>query len=183
MTWEIDSDDAAQWALRRLAAARQEIQRVNDAGQNEIDRIEFWMAEHRKGPQRDVAFFENRLMEWHRQNAEVFGKTRVYPSGTLKRSDITPKPVVANEPSFVRWATDSGHLELLKIEPRKAEIKKFAKVADDKVVDPSTGEVIPGLGASDAFILSTVSTESGEQPAWLPTPEGVVEPSHEDYDS
>jgi Bacteriophage Mu Gam like protein len=144
--WRIHSDREAAWALRKLAAALAETQRIAQAAADEIDALKAWRDAAVAGPQRDAAFFEAALVryrvELEGRNPEL-PKTYKLPGGVIARRKQPDQYQVTDEPTFVAWALDTGHEHLLHIEPRTTGLKAFT-ANDEGTLVTAEGEVVPG---------------------------------------
>lgn len=144
--WRIDNDELAAWALRKLAAAQEERDRIKRAAEAEKTRIDVWAADADRQVARDVDFFTARLVEYRRMlEAENPGLPKTYklPAGSICRRLGSESVVVEDPESFTGWALDSAR-EALRFSPDKALLKTWVRKDDGSVVSPD-GEVVPGV--------------------------------------
>lgn len=138
--WRVDGPGTAEWALRRLARAKRLIAEAEELAESERARIDMWLANERKRQERDVAFFEGALREFH---ASVLAedpkrKTLEFPMGVLKARKVSDSVRVVDEAAFRDFAEGNGRVELLniKVTPKLLAIRE-AVLKD--------GEPIPGV--------------------------------------
>ena len=144
----------ADWALRKLAQARNAIIQRAELKQAEIDRLNEWEAEANKADERTMEFFEGLLRDWHELQVEADprdeqawkhekNKTIKLPSGTLSVRKPT-RHIEVHQDDFMSWAEQHARFLLrVKYEPNKDAIKKLGE-QDGKPVT-ADGEVVPGV--------------------------------------
>jgi Bacteriophage Mu Gam like protein len=152
--WEITDASAADWALRKLAQARRQIIENQDLYAAEVGRLDSWLEEACRSPERDVEYFESVLRNWHEEqlqadpeDAEAWKrekkKTIKLPAGELSVAK-NPPSVEIDEEKFVPWALENQP-EWVKVE-RKVTRKPIANaVKEAGGIDLETGEVAPGV--------------------------------------
>lgn len=139
--FKIDGPGTASWALRKLGQARRQIVDNQDLYAAEVARLDEWVEDACKAPERDVAFFEGLLRDWHEEQlaADPKRKTVSLPGGQLVAAKNPDSMVIDNE-TFMPWALeDKPEWVRTKHEPDKAAIKKACGV------DAETGEIAPGV--------------------------------------
>lgn len=158
----ITNDETAAKMMRRLRGITARRNRIAAFVQAEVDRIEAWAAEM-DGPLRDDA---DTITGWLQEYAlHVRSRT----DGKVKRLD-TPFGTVATKVTAGGWekADPDALLEWAKAHAVRlvdftaafnlSRAKGDLKAEDDgSIVDPLTGEVVPGLKAKPARVTATVS--------------------------
>lgn len=160
--WSIDSTDAANWALRKLARARASIAEVERQAEVERARIDDWVAGERRRGERDVSFFEGALVAWHaeRLGADPDARTIRLPAGTLSARKAPDSWKAQDEAAFLAWAeANRPALVRVKREPNIADAKRVLEARGPGVVDPQTGEIVPGLVVEVGGLTFKVSTD------------------------
>lgn len=163
--WAIDGDATATWALRRLAAARAELARIEDRHADERNRLDRWATDASRGPLHDAEFFTGKLIDYRRQLEAADPKLRAtypLPGGSVKRRKGSQQVEVTDEASFVEWATANAP-RLLAVAPSKAAIREALVVTDEEtgiLVDPATGEQVPGVTRPRGADTYSVTTEA-----------------------
>lgn len=144
--WRIHSDREAAWAMRKLAAAVAETERVTQAAADEIDALKAWRDAALAGPTHDAEFFEAALvayrLELEERNPEL-PKTYKVPGGVIARRKRPDTYRVTDETAYVAWALEYN-ADLLRIESRLSELRTFADAGDGRLVD-RWGQVVPGV--------------------------------------
>lgn len=163
--FRIDGPKTAEWALRKLAQARRRQQDARELADAEIGRINEWLTTEQARYDGDAQFFEGLLVRWHHEvlDAEPDRKTIELPAGTLKARKQPDQwdydPRVVGE-----WLAEHQRGDLIRVtvELDKPAIKKEFTAAipagEDVglVVDPTTGEEIPGLSVTRGEIRFSV---------------------------
>lgn len=164
-TWSIDGPNEAGWAMRKLARALREEQRIVDQANDRIGLIEQWRDQAVKAPRRDAEFFAGKLAEWRRlleETGEIDAqRDRTYrlPEGTIARRKSRDTVEWTDPDLFQQWVdtVEEPDLVAVTVKPRADELHKriasgrFATVADPDrdnelvVVDTATGEQVPGV--------------------------------------
>lgn len=134
--------------IRRRQTDLRMIADVEAAVERERRRWEAWAADRTAGLRREVARIETSVEAWIRGDGRLtlptpYGVTPKLrpPRGSIEFTDAD---------AFVAWALKNEYLGLLKIEPKKAEVKKMAP--EPKPDDPQRvrlladeDEVVPGV--------------------------------------
>lgn len=146
--FKIENIEQANWAVRKIAAARAAIREREELARAEIERIKRWLEDETQELQRDIEFFEGLLKEYHvKQLAkDSKAKTIKLPYGVLKMRKQQPK-IERNDEQLKAWAKENKPDVLIPQEPKLdwAGLKKVLKIAGDKMIDPDTGEAVPGV--------------------------------------
>lgn len=163
--WRPADNDAAEWAMARLAEIERELSKINHEHDAWAERVE----QSRRNATRSLSyrarFFTEALrgyaLDWHAQAPDLRGTLHL-ASGVVKTT--TPrKPTVQIVPAaraeLVAWlrTLDAGKVAEAKAlketdpEPMISGVRKLVearKAGDDwVVVDPTTGEKVPGVVA------------------------------------
>jgi hypothetical protein len=154
----------ADWALRKLAQAREQIKEADELFNAEKERLDRWYDDATSGPLHDIVYFESILREWHDglitadpDDAEAWKKekrkTVPLPAGKLALGK-TPVSIEVDDDTFIPWALDHRpDWVRTKHEPIKAEIKQAGGV------DAETGEIAPGVTVMPAELRWKAVTE------------------------
>lgn len=159
-----DSESKANWGLRelgKLRARQGEIQRLAAEQRALIDE---WAERQTGALDHDVRHFEGALADYWRREldaqlepliaqgltfdeawAKLKRKSRELPGGILRATKGRASVVLEDPTSFVNWARDNGHLQLLSYpepQPSKAAIAGAPQVDGHVVLD---GEKAPGV--------------------------------------
>lgn len=173
--FRVEGPEQAAWAARKLAKVRAEIDALNEQARWEFSRIQAWIDSVRVQPERDLAFFEGLLVDWHRRLLDrelaedadgdwdrVKHKSRTLPNGVTVAARRNPDSWAVERDVFVPWAEAHGLGDLVKVEksPRIAEAKKALTATQAGVVNPETGEVVEGVTVIPGEV--SISVKVGE---------------------
>lgn len=147
-SFRIEDNDGASWAMRKLAQAKRALLDIEEQARREEARIEAWCDEAEKAPTRDYQYFDALLREYHKRTLDGDStlRTLVLPAGTLRARKAPDSWQAADVAAFLKWAkAQRPALVRTKEEPNIAEAKRVLEARGPGVVDPQTGEIVPGL--------------------------------------
>lgn len=154
-TWTIDDDELANWALRRLAAAQNEIARIRHAARTEIARVEAWADDAEQAVRHDVDFFTGRLIDYRRRLEAAdpkLAKTYKLPAGSISRRAGRAKVQVLDEAALTAWALKEcpEAVAVRVLTTPLADQRRYQPVGnvdDDgtRVLVDADGAVVPGV--------------------------------------
>jgi hypothetical protein len=159
--WSVGDERAAEWALRKLARLRAEMQEAEDQADEYRSQVDAWLADRTHGARRSAAYFENVLRNWAIGNRTEECKSFKLPSGTVKTRAGSLTVEIDDEEKFCTWALEHGRHDLLNVKPARAAIRHQlapAEGAEPILVDPQTGEIIPGVVLVRGDVSATVET-------------------------
>lgn len=144
----IDSDEKADWALRKIAEAENEIEKVEYFAETQIRQIENWKAKQTEKHNNSIEYFKSLLAEYlhnkRKENPKL--KSITLPTGNV---GFRKKPVkwVYNDEVVLKTLESENLDDFIKIEKKldKQSIKKAFEVVNGKVINPETGQVIEGI--------------------------------------
>jgi hypothetical protein len=149
----VDDDQKAAWALRKLARARAEIDRIKDVAGAEIDLILQWQEETTGPLYRETARFEGMLVDYRRRLEQAdpkLRKTYPVPGGALTRRQAPRTFDVFDPDALVAWLIENGHTDAIKAKPQTSKITAAAgfQIGDGTesmtIVD-ADGVMLPGV--------------------------------------
>lgn len=150
-------DDRAERILRAIAARRRVINDARMLAELQRQRVDEWLAdiEHRN----TTTDLELALRGYAATKRD---RTVRLPSGTLESRKRQPAWIFSGD-TFSVWALDH-YPDLLRTTfsttVDKAAVKAALTIVDGIVVDPATGEAVPGVEVVDQDDSFTVRTES-----------------------
>lgn len=130
----VDSDDKAEWAMRKLSAICAKIDENWAMLEKEKLRWQAWIDQANGSLEREASFFRELLLDYMRREREN-RKSIKLPHGTLKSVASTSVEV---DEAFVEWALQNDREDLLTIpppKPNKAAIKKEDGLPHVEVVE------------------------------------------------
>lgn len=145
--FRITDDDLASWAIRKLDFAGKEKARIEQACHAEIERIRAHMERAIAGPDHDISFFTARLVEY-RRDLELLDpklpKTYRVATGAISRKAGRKSTKVTDQDAFTQWALDHTPAALEYV-PRVSALTGWPRTEDGRVIDPESGEIVPGV--------------------------------------
>lgn len=148
--WEVTDDAAAGWCMRKIGRANSELLRFQEAADYEVARIRRRLDEVSAPLARTVGFFESKLIDYRRRledESPELPATYRLPHGDITRRKGRARTLVLNAEEFtawaLRWAPDAVTVKPLTSTLTKAE--RFEVTAEGRVVDTSSGELVPGV--------------------------------------
>jgi len=143
--FKIETLEAANWALRKLAAINAEEKKINNLKDKEISRIENWAKDELDKLSNSRQFFEGLLTEYFIKQRELDPKFKIStPYGKVTARKQQPKWNY-DEDKVVNWLLQNDkELVRVKYEPDKNGIKKKYKIVGTNVVTDD-GEIVEGI--------------------------------------
>lgn len=144
----IDTDELAEWALRKIKETESEIEKVEYFAETQIRQIENWKMKQTDDHHNSIDYFQSLLAEYAQRKREEDPKFKsiTLPSGNI---GFRKKPVrwVYNDEQVLKTLENEKMNDFIKVEKKldKRSIKKAFEVAGDKVINPDTGQVIEGI--------------------------------------
>lgn len=159
--WRIEDDSAAEWALRKLASLRGKMEENRRIAEAERQRIDSWLEHANESLTRDAAYFEGVLGEYAlRQRSDADRKSISLPHGMVKTRASSRKYDVTDTDAFLSWARENAPVLIRVTEaPHKSNFEVCLDVRDGHVIEVETGEIVPGLAASDLPPSVTIDTK------------------------
>ncbi len=147
--WRITDDGCADWACRKIAEEKTELDRIKELAEAQIDRIEEKVAAAERRFENSTSFLTGKLAEYFETVPHKTTKTKAsyrLLSGTLTRK-FGGQQMKQDDEKLVEFLKTSGNLEFIKTEekPKWGEYKKRLEVMGGKVVDKETGEIVEGV--------------------------------------
>lgn len=156
----VDDDQKASWAMRKLRGIKVHKAANQAIADDEIARINSWLAQANSHLDSDEQYFTGMLMHYARICRERDDRKSVtLPHGKIGSRIGQPKWNVDND-AFMKWL-EANHKDLIRIktEPNLAEAKKVLEIVGENAIDPATGEVAEGIQIINADITYTVEVD------------------------
>jgi phage host-nuclease inhibitor protein Gam len=156
--FRVHDESSADWALRVIGKHRRLLAVHEDVAKAQIEHTNEWLDDQRKRYLESTEYLVGLLEGYHRQllDENPKAKTIRLPAGNLVARKAPDVVDVTDADAFVAWA-EAGHDELLRVktDPDKPKIRSaLGHDAEDGVlVDPATGERVPGL----AWVVGEIS--------------------------
>ncbi|MDQ3107839.1 MAG: host-nuclease inhibitor Gam family protein [Actinomycetota bacterium] len=165
--------EQADWHIRKLARLRRHMAENEAIAHAEIQRIRMWLEEENAKLQRQAAFYEQNLAQFHRALLETDPKRKTVslPAGALRARKHPDRVEILDADMFITWADAAGRSEFVrtKVEPVKSEIKRLLSTTDIELEhglvlsDPTTGEAVPGVVWIEGETSFTVDAARGPE--------------------
>jgi hypothetical protein len=118
-----DRERDVLFLIRRKKENERLIAEVEATVAAERERWEAWEADRTAGLRREIVRIENAVEQWQRADGRL---TFATPYGVTARLRERPAHIeFTDEAALAKWALESGYTDLVKIEPKKSEIKKL----------------------------------------------------------
>src|SRR5690625_2727835 len=148
----IDSDDKADWALRKIKEAENEIEKVEYFAESQVRQVENWKEKETDKHHESIDYFQSLLAEYlqNKRKEDPKLKSITLPTGNVGFRKRQPKWVY-NDNVLLKALESENMNDLIRIEKKldKRSSRKAFKVADNKAINPETGEVIEGIQIVD----------------------------------
>lgn len=149
----IDSPDAANWALRRLAVHAAKLADAEAFAQRERDRLDLWLAGERHQAEQSSSFLAGLLRRYHedRLAEDPKAKTIRLPAGELTARKV-PAHWDVDDEMVIEWAQGNGWGEVVRQrdpEVDRPALKRTFHVTQSGTVVAPDGEVVPGITVTE----------------------------------
>lgn len=147
--WRITDDGCADWACRKIAEEKAELDRIRELAEAQIQKIEEKLAAAERRYENGTRFLTGKLAEYFETVPHKATKTKEsyrLLSGTLTRK-YGGAQMKQDDAQLVQYLKDSGQLEFIKTEekPKWGEFKKRLEIMGGSAVDKETGEIVEGV--------------------------------------
>lgn len=167
--FRIQDDNQADWALRKIARARQDMKEAEETAAMEIEKINRWLDGQREESLRTERFFTALLQEYYepRFMTNPDKKTYKLPSGKVQRRTQQPQFDRDNE-ALLAWLKQRGMTDYIEVKetPKWGELKQQVQVVGEHVVikdGPLKGEIIDGVEVVHRPPIFRVVTTEGDE--------------------
>jgi phage host-nuclease inhibitor protein Gam len=158
----IDSEEKVNWVLRKIKSLQDRKQANIQLAEAEISKIDAWLEGVNEQLDNDLEHFRSLLVAYaDKQRAEnPKFKSLKLPNGKISFRKQQTKWSY-DDTALLASLKQLGYTDLIrtKEETNKAEIKKRFQIADGKVVDPETGELVEGISVEERPDELKIETE------------------------
>lgn len=148
----IDSDQKAEWALRKIKEREADYERFRALGEADMNRVAKLIEEEKAKCDSDTAFFRAALDAYMdtvkcRETKTGIRKYKLL-SGSLVRKPGTTT-FAHNDERLTDYLLRSGRTDMIRVKqvPLWGEYKRTLAVHDGVVIDTNTGDVVEGVTA------------------------------------
>lgn len=152
----IDTDERAEWALKKIAMERVEMDRMKDVCNRMITsyqkKIEEAEARYESKTNYLLGMLQRYMSTVQTKDTKT-QKTYALPSGKLKIKFQKPE-YVRDDEKILLWAKNNGYKDFIRTEEKLqwGEFKKVTDIKKDAIVDEETGELI---GYTPYYVIDT----------------------------
>ena len=153
--WRIADDACAEWALKKIKAERDELERITSLAELEISRLREQIEVAQRRYDQNTAFLTAMLERYFDTVEHKRTKTGT-ESYRLLSGQLVRKPAAAkmqpDDEKLVEWLRSAGREDMLKVEtkPKWGELKKGLTIVGDVVMIDDTGEIVDGIDIVEA---------------------------------
>lgn len=158
--WRIRDEEGANRYMRIVRSIDKQAQVAAEMKRKEVERIEGFYDGQIDELNSKAEFFRGLLIDWFNQRRALNPKYQLKTPWGKVTSRRIESPVWQDEAATLAWLEGSGHDELVKVEKsiRKADLKKAMNKADGCLIDPATGEIVPGVAITEKVSVSVKTT-------------------------
>lgn len=147
--FRITDEGMADWAIRKIAKARQEFDEAGKVADAQIARISDWLARKKRDLERTEEFFGGLLRAYYLPQHEADPKrkkTFKLPNGQVQFRAQQPE-YKRDDEQLLKWLKANGRESYIvtKESPAWGELKKIFKQHGEHMIDPESGEVVDGI--------------------------------------
>lgn len=159
-TFRIETPEQAAWAMRKYRALAQKAARNDDLAKAEHLRIDSWLERANGSIEANMDFFYRHLEAYAMKERHAGRKSVDLPDGTIK-TRVKRAGIAPDKSTFVQWALEQERHDLLRTSyaPDMDAITSAVVVDGGTVLDPTTGEVIPGLAPTPESVSVSVNPD------------------------
>lgn len=147
--WRITDDGCADWACRKIAEEKAELDRIRELAEAQIQKIEEKLAAAERRYENGTRFLTGKLAEYFETVPHKTTKTKHsyrLLSGTLTLK-LGGTQLKQNDDKLLDYLKASGNDDMIQTveKPRWGEFKKRLQIVGASVVDGTTGEIVEGV--------------------------------------
>ena len=145
-TFVIDTDEKAEWSIKKIAEERAEAQRIISVCQDAIRRYNDTIKKTQDSLETKTGYLTFQLQQYMSTVKAKESKTQKsykLPSGTLKVKYLSPE-YKRDEEKLLQWMKEQKLNEYIKVteSAQWGELKKVTNIQRDPIVDEESGELI-----------------------------------------
>ncbi|MCD8354178.1 MAG: host-nuclease inhibitor Gam family protein [Clostridiales bacterium] len=152
--WSIDSDSKADWAIRKIAEARAEYDRLEQLAKQRKAEIDTELAEAAQRRDNAVSPMEAALYAYFagvKPSTDTKTQTTYrLLSGTLVQKKPKQAMVVNGDgEALLHWMESNGYGDMINRSPQWGSFKRCLQISGAVAVDASTGAVVDGVAVEE----------------------------------
>lgn len=144
--FRVDTLEQAQNVMRKYRALAQRVAANEALADAEHDRIAAWKDAANAGLLSRMEWYEEHLKAYALSLRAQGQKSVSLPDGEIK-TRVSPPTFDVDQARFVEWAQEQKRDDVIRVSvaPNRAAIRNAFVADGSTAVDPTTGEVVPGL--------------------------------------
>lgn len=152
--WRIADDGCADWALKKIKAEKDELDRLTELANAEIARLQDKLAKAQRRYEQNTAFLTSMLGEYFQtvphKKTKTGTETYQLLNGKLQMKPAAVK-LVPDDAKLLEWLKQSGRGEMITVKesPQWGELKKQISTVGTIVMIGDTGEVVEGVTVAE----------------------------------
>lgn len=156
----IDTPEKAAWAMRKYRQLAQRAGQNEDLAAAERHRIDAWLERVNQPIHAKGEFYAGHLQAYAITQRADGRKSVDLPDGVIKTRE-TRERVAVDKSTFVQWALEAERTDLLRTTyaPDMDVVNDTVVIDGGKVINPDTGEVIPGAEVQPARVSVTITPD------------------------
>ena len=147
--WRIADDSCADWAVRKIAEEKAELNRIKELAAEQVARIEMKLAAAERRYENGTSYLTAKLAEYFETVPHKKTKTQLsyrLLSGTLKKK-LGSMGMKQDDEKLLEYLKTTGNEDMITIteKPKWGEFKKRLEIVAGQIVDTETGEFVEGV--------------------------------------
>lgn len=147
--WRITDDGCADWACRKIAEEKTELDRITALGESQIEKIQQRIDAARRRYENGTRFLTGKLAEYFETVPHKTTKTKHsyrLLSGTLVKK-LGGSTMKQDDDTLLAYLKASGNEDMIQNteKPKWGEFKKRLEIVGGQIVDKTTGELVEGV--------------------------------------
>lgn len=147
--WRITDDGCADWACRKIAEEKTELDRITALGESQIEKIQQRIDAAQRRYENGTRFLTGKLAEYFETVPHKTTKTKHsyrLLSGTLVKK-IGGSTMKQDDDTLLAYLKASGNEDMIQNteKPKWGEFRKRLEIVGGQIVDKTTGELVEGV--------------------------------------
>lgn len=147
--WRITDDGCADWACRKIAEEKTELDRITALGESQIEKIQQRIDDAQRRYENGTRFLTGKLAEYFETVPHKTTKTKHsyrLLSGTLVKK-IGGSTMKQDDDTLLAYLKASGNEDMIQNteKPKWGEFRKRLEIVGGQIVDKTTGELVEGV--------------------------------------
>ncbi|UWF84099.1 MAG: Gam-like protein [Bacteriophage sp.] len=147
--WRITDDGCADWACRKIAEEKTELDRITALGESQIEKIRQRIDAAQRRYENGTRFLTGKLAEYFETVPHKTTKTKHsyrLLSGTLVKK-LGGSTMKQDDDTLLAYLKASGNEDMIQNteKPKWSEFKKRLEIVGGQIVDKTTGELVEGV--------------------------------------